>query len=154
MPQQGKVGQVAGSDLVGGCVQLGEKIGARDIECRRKESDADFAGITDQFLVFRQAKLDLFAVLAIGVRIAVAMDVGAVIHLLREQRAVVALLELDRVGSAFQGDIEHLLALFEVALMVMTDLGDNVAVATVTDRHAIERQLSYHDILPCLTCCS
>ncbi len=60
------------------------------------------------------AELEHLAVRAVGVGVGVLAVVGAVVHLAREQRAIVALLQLDRVGAAdLLGAREHLLALLE-----------------------------------------
>src|SRR4051794_31389779 len=81
---------------------------------------------------------------AIGPRIAVTVDVGAVIHRLGEQRAVVPLLKLDGVSAAFLGDVEELLALLDAALMVVPDFRDHIAIAVVANPHAVNDKFSCH----------
>ena len=66
-------------------------------------------------------------------------------------RAVVALLQLDRVRAALLGDVEHLLALLEIALMVVADLGDHVAIRAVVDLEAVDDEFARHELHP--VCC-
>ena len=80
---------------------------------------------------------------AVGGRVGVLAVVRAVVHLLGEQGAVVALLQLDRVGAGRLGGLEQLLALFDAALVVVADLRDDIAVAVVRDFKAVDDQFSH-----------
>jgi len=128
-----RVGEVAGGDLVGGHVDLLEEIGGGTIEGGGEEDDAEFLGESLQLLILLLGKFELFAVLAVGGRVGVLAVVDAVVHLAREQRPVVALLELHRVRPALGRGAEYRLALFDVALVIVADLGDDEAGRTPVD---------------------
>jgi hypothetical protein len=64
---------------------------------------------------------------------AVLVVVRLLVHSTRKQRAVVALLELDRVGTGLFGLAEQLARFVQVALVVMADFGDHPTIARVVD---------------------
>jgi hypothetical protein len=92
---------------------------------------AEVLGVLLQLEVLVAAELQRLAVLAVGVAEGVLAVVDLVVGGPGEQRPVVALLQLDRVGARLGGSGEHPLALGEVALVVVADLRDDVAVARV-----------------------
>src|SRR5205823_5858438 len=60
----------------------------------------------------------------------------------RVERAVRALLQLDRIRAPLVRGLDELLRLLELALVVVTDLRDHVARRVVADFHAFDRELS------------
>ena len=137
--QQRRVVEVAGRDLEGGHVELGEEVGAGAVEHRGEEGDADLSRELPQLGILVAPELEQLAVLAVRrgrscsrSRTACRRRRGVI------QRPVVALLELDGVHTALLRHVEQLLRLLDVALVVVPDLGDDVAVRLVGDRPAID----------------
>ena len=67
--------------------------------------------------------------LTVGGAEAVLVVVGLVVRRAGVETAVVALLQLDRVGAGQLGLAEQLARLLEAALVVVTDLRDHIARA-------------------------
>ena len=65
MPQERGVRQVAGRDLVRRDVELGETVGALEVERGREKRDPEALGIRLQLLVLRLPELERVAVLAV-----------------------------------------------------------------------------------------
>ena len=86
--------------------------------------------------------------LAIGRRVAVPVQIRRIVHLLGEHGAIVALLKLDGVRAALLGNIEHLFALLDIALMVVTDFRDHVAIRAVVDLEAVDDEFARHSYTP------
>jgi hypothetical protein len=86
------------------------------------------------------AELERFPVLAVGDAEAVLVVVRLVVHLAGVQRTIVALLELYGVRAALSRDPEQLLALLDVALVIVTHFGDDVAVARIRNLEAVDRE--------------
>src|SRR5712692_6860729 len=137
-----RVRQVAGRALVGRYVEVGQHLGALEVERRRKERDPELGGVRLQLLVLGAVELERFPVESVGRAIAVFVVVRAIEEFAGVERAVVPLLELDRIRSAARGLGEELLRLLQRPLMVVADLGDHVAVGVVRDPDAVDRQLS------------
>ena len=148
MPQERRVAQVAGRDLVRRDVELGEQVGARLVERRREEHEAELAGARLQLDVGAAIELERLAVGAVRRAEAVLVVVGAVVERAREQPPVVALLELDRVHARLLREHEQLLRLLDRALMVVADLGDDEAGRVVGDPAAVDLELAHRAIVP------
>ena len=67
----------------------------------------------------------------VGITIAVWIIVRLVVSGLSEQRTIVPLLQLDRIGAAFFGNTKHFFGRFQFALMVMSDLSDHITITIV-----------------------
>src|SRR5690349_5022295 len=119
MPQERQVLQVPRRELERRHVELGEEVGAGNVECGRKEGEAEFACIPLKRDVFVAAELEKLAMLAVGAPKAVLVIVGALVHLGRVQRPVIALLQLDSLDTAFACAAEQLSRLLEIALVVV-----------------------------------
>src|SRR5205085_11048807 len=88
--------------------------------------------------VFVPAELQSLTVLAVRGPEAVLVLVGLVVHGSRVEGTVVALLQLDRVYSAFLGYTEQLLALVHAALVIVPHLSDDERLARVVDLYPID----------------
>ena len=143
MLEQRRVLEVAGSDLVGGHVELGEEIGASLVEGGGEEGQAELPRAGLQLPVLADVELERFPVLPVCGSERVLVVVRSVIRRPRVQQAVVALLELHGVHAALGCGHEQLLRLLDRALVVMADLGDDVAVAVVGDSGAVDEELAH-----------
>ena len=148
MSHERRVAQVAGGDLVRGDVELLEEVGARFVEGRREEDEPELARAGLQLDVRGTVELERLAVLAVRRTEAALVVVGAVVELAREETAVVALLELDRVDARLLREHEELLGLLDAPLVVVADLGDHEAGGVVGDPAAVDRQLAHGAIVP------
>ena len=148
MSQERRVAQVTRGDLVRGDVELLEEVGARFVERRREEDEPELARARLQLDVCRTVELERLAVLAVRRAEAVLVVVRAVVELAREETAVVALLELDRVDARLLREHEQLLGLLDAPLVVVADLGDHEAGGVVGDPAAVDRQLAHGAIVP------
>ena len=119
-------------DLVGRHVELLQELHARQIERGGEHRDPELRGVCHQLGVFEGVELQRLAMLAVGPAEAVLAVVGLVEERPRIQRAVVALLQLDRIGSRLGRGPEHRLAGLHGPLVA--DLGDYITVADVIDR--------------------
>lgn len=146
--QERRVRQIARRDLVGGHVDRGEQIRRRRIEGGREEQDANLPGIGGQRAILLAVELQRLAMFAVGRRIGVLAVVRAVVQFLIEQRPVIALLQLHRVGTGLLGGLEHGHALLQVALVIVADLGDDVGGAVVGDGLVADRENASHCPLP------
>ena len=81
--------------------------------------------------------------LAVRRAVALLVVVRRVVVLAGEERAVVALLELDRVDAALARGVDERLRLLEVALVVVPDLRDDVRRAVPRDGLAVDDQLAH-----------
>ena len=88
-------------------------------------------------------ELERLAVLAVRRAEAVLVVVRAVEQRAREERAVVALLELDRVDARVLRRAEQLHRLLDAPLVVVADLGDDEARRLVGDPPTADRQLAH-----------
>jgi hypothetical protein len=136
--QQRRVLEVTRRDLVQRNVQLFEKIHAPEIEWCGEHGDFEFDRALLQFLVFLPPEFERVAVGAVGRAVGVLVFVRGFVHLAREQRPVVALLQLHRIGAALLGLSEHRLGNFQIALMIGSNLCDDESVAFVVDLKAVE----------------
>ena len=146
--QERRVAEVAGGDLVGRHVELGEQVGARLVERRREEHEAELAGARLQLDVGAAIELERLAVRAVRRAEAVLVVVGAVVERAGVQAPVVALLELDRVHARLLREHEQLLRLLDRALVVVADLGDDEARRVVGDPAAVDLELAHRAIVP------
>ena len=87
MAQERRVAEVAGRDLVRRNVELGEQVGARLVERRREEHEAELAGARLQLDKGAAIELERLAVGAVRRAEAVLVVVGAVVERAGEQRA-------------------------------------------------------------------
>ncbi len=88
-------------------------------------------------------ELERFAVLSVRDAERVLVLVRRLVRRARVERAVVPLLELDGVHTTLRGGEEELLRLFHRALVVVADLGDDVAVAVVRDSGAVDDEFAH-----------
>ncbi len=82
--------------------------------------------------------------LAVGSAKGILAVVGAFVHLAGKQGSVVTLLQLHRVRPTELRDPKELLALRDVTLMVVADLGDEVAALVVRDADTVDEYLPFH----------
>src|SRR5262249_57957432 len=87
--------------------------------------------------------LERLAVRPVGRAEAVLVVVRRVVERLREEHAVLTLLELDGVDAALFCGVDQLARLLDRALVVVADLGDHVARPVVPDPRAADRQLPH-----------
>ena len=119
--------EVGRGDLEGRHAELGEEVGARQVEGRAEEGDAELAGLVHQLEPVLVLELERLAMLAVRAAEAVLVVVRLVVHRPRVQRPVVALLELHRVDAALLGHAQELDRLHQRSLVVVADLRDDVA---------------------------
>ena len=84
-------------------------------------------------LVLVAPKLQELTMFAVGTPKTVLVFVRLFVHALGKQRLVIPFLELDGAHARSLGLSEQLLGLLDVALVVVPDLGDDVAVRVVSD---------------------
>ena len=75
---------------------------------------------------------------------AILVVIGLVVHYPSVQRAIVSLLQFDRVCAAFFRRAEEFLGRPQVALVIVADLGDDVAIGVVADACCCYGQFSCH----------
>ena len=129
--QQRDVFQVARGDLEGRHVQFGQEIHAGEVEGGGKHGDADLLRVGLELLVLAFAELERLTVLAVGRPVAVLVVVGLLVTGLGVKALVVSLLKLHRIRTALLGDLEHLHAGLQLALMIVADLRYCVTVGGV-----------------------
>src|SRR6185437_16765915 len=112
--------------LVGRDVEVGEEVGAGEVERGREERDTELAGIGLELEVLVAPELERLPVRAVRGAEARLVVVRAIERLTRVEVAVVALLELDGVRAALCRRLEHVLRLLDRALVVVADLRDDV----------------------------
>src|SRR5205085_2723497 len=95
-----RVLQVAGRKLERGHVELGEKVRALEVPDRREEREPSNARVRLELAVLLRRQLERLAVLAVRWPEAELVLVRLVVIRARVERAVRALLELDRVDAA------------------------------------------------------
>jgi len=120
-------------DFEGRHVERLKKVGAGDIEGRGKEVDAELFRVALQIPVLGGAEFKELAMLTVGGAKAVLVIVGFLVRRAGKQPTVVALLQLDRVGSSQLGLTEQFPCLLDAALMVVTDFRDHIARGVVAD---------------------
>ena len=125
-------------DLVRRHVELGEEVGALEVEGGGEERDSELLRERLQLLVLGPLELERLAVLAVGGAVAVLVLVRLRVGLAGVETAVVALLQLDRVRARLLRRLEQLLRLLDRALVVMAHLGDHIAVGRVADLGAVD----------------
>src|SRR5204863_6394157 len=108
-----------------------------------EEGDAELACVRLQLAVRVPIQLERLAVLAIRRAERKLVVVRLVVERACVERPVRAFLELDRVRAPFVRGLNQLLRLFDVALMVVSDLRDDKGVAVVTDLEAVDRERSH-----------
>ena len=148
MLQQRRALQIAGRDLVRRDVELPQEIGARQVERGREEVDAELARVRLQLAVLLEAELEELAMLAVGRAEAVLVVVRLVVRRARVEAAVVALLQLDRMRARELRLAEQLARLLEAALVVVADLGDDVALRVVADLVRADPECPCQCVLP------
>lgn len=79
---------------------------------------------------------------AIGGAKCVLRVVRRIVKFLGIECLVVALLQLDRAASRPLCSVEHLLAEIEISLMVVTDLGNDIAIGVIRNADAVNNKLS------------
>ena len=120
------VEQIPGGELERVDVELGEQVRARLVEGGGDERDALLLRVARQLEPVALRQLEELAVLAVGRAVALLVVVRRVVVVAREERAVVALLELHRIHAALPRRVDQRLRLLELALVVVPDLGDDV----------------------------
>ena len=141
--------QIPGGELEGRRVQLGQEIGALEVERCGEEGDLQSRGLGQQFLVRGLVELKCLAVFAVRGTEAVFVVVGRVEHLAREQRSIVAFLQFDRRCAALGRRAEDVLGRLQTALVVMSDLGNDVRRAVVVDGAIRDGELPGHRVSFC-----
>ena len=96
-----------------------------------------------QLPVLADVELERFAVLSVRDAERVLVVVRRLVRRARVERAVVPLLELDGVHTTLRRGEEELLRLLHRALVVVADLGDDVAVAVVRDSGAVDDEFAH-----------
>src|SRR5262249_24453950 len=129
-------------ELERGQVELREQVGALEVERGRKQRDTDLPRVTQELPIVVGAELECLAVLAVRATEAQLVVIGLVVELACVQRTIAALLQLDCVDPAVLGSVDEPLRLLDVALVVVADLGDHVAVEVVTDVDAVDDEVS------------
>src|SRR5204862_3496745 len=109
-----------------------------------EERHADFARMPEQLAVVVRAQLERLAMFAVGATEAELVVVRLVVELTRVQRTVRALLQLDRIGAALLRRVDQPFRGRDLALVVVPDLGDDVARAIVADLPAVDRECAAH----------
>jgi hypothetical protein len=71
------------------------------------------------------------------------MIVRLIVKCFGKQLAIVSFLQLYGVRTALLGDPKHFLGGFKLALMVMPDFSNDIAVAIVLDDFSVNAQLSH-----------
>ena len=137
VPEQRSVHEVGRGDLERGHVELGEEVRARLVEDGAEERDALLARELAKLEPGCGVQLERLAVLAVRRAEGVLVVVGRVVERARVERAVVALLELDRVDAALLRRVDQRLRLLDVSLVVVTDLGDDVRRLVVGDPSSV-----------------
>ena len=148
MPQERRVPQVAGRDLVGGQVELREQVGARLVERGREEDEPELVRDGAELRERAPVELERLAVPAVRGAEAVLVVVRAVVQRAGEERAVVALLELDRVDAHVLRRVEQRDRLLDASLVVVADLRDDEARRVVRDPASVDRQLAHRAMVP------
>src|SRR5438309_6559686 len=139
---QRRVLQITRGELVRRHVELREKIRAFEVPGGREERDAELACITLKLAVVVGAELQRLPVLAVRRAERELVVVRLFVVGARVERAVRALLQLDRIRAPLVRGLDELLRLLELALVVVTDLRDHVARRFVVNFHAFDRELS------------
>ena len=141
--EQRRVAEVSRSGLVRGHVEVGEEVGARLVEGRREQRHTGVAGRPLELDVCVTVELERLAVLAVGRAEGVLVVVRRLVRRPRVERAVVPLLELHRIDTALFRREDELAGLLHRALVVVADLGDDVAVAVVRDAGAVDDEFAH-----------
>src|SRR2546425_12501321 len=81
---------------------------------------------------------------AVGCAKTVFMIVRLVIETTSKQSSIVALLQFYRVGATLFGSAKHLFCGFQIALMVVADLRDHIAITVVADLFICNTKTSHH----------
>src|SRR5207302_2415014 len=111
---QGRVAEVAGRELERRYAELREQVRALEVERGRKERDAGFTCVTQQFTIVVRIELERLAVLTVRGAETELVLVRLVKELARVERAVRALLQLDRIHAALLRRVDQPLRLLEV----------------------------------------
>ena len=135
--------EVAGGDLVGGHVELGEEIGASLVEGGGEEGQAELRRAGLQLSVLADVELERLPVLPVR---------GSERVLVVVRRVVAARVYSERLSRfwSFTAFTPHWCAARNSccacstdALVVVADLGDDVAVAVVGDAGAVDEELAH-----------
>ena len=146
VPEQRSVHQIGRCDLERGQVELGEEVRTRLVEDGAEEHDSFLARELAKLEPGCGVQLQGLAVLSVRRAEGVLVVVGRVVQGTRVERAVVALLQLDRVDPALLRSVDQRLRLVDVSLVVVTDLGDDVDGLVVGDASSVYEELGHrHD---------
>src|SRR4029450_7138123 len=96
--------------------------------------------MSEQLAIRVGIELECLAMFAVRVAEAQLVVVRLLVELTRVQRAVGALLQLDRVRAALLRSVDQTLGELDVALVVVPDLGDDVARLVVAELDAVDRE--------------
>ncbi len=113
------------------------------VEGGGEQRHAGFASCPLELDVGVAVELERLAVLAVGRAERVLVVVRGVVGRPRVERTVVALLELHGIHTALLGGDDELARLLHRALVVVADLGDDVAVAVVRDAGAVDDEFAH-----------
>src|SRR5262245_15396874 len=148
MCQQRRALQIAGRDLVRGNIELPQEIGAGNVEGRREELDAELACVRLKRAVFADTELEELAMLSIRRSEAVFVVVRFVVRRTRVQTLIVALLQLDGIGTGELGLAKQLASLVDAALVVVPDLGNHITAGVIADILAADSDAACHCAVP------
>jgi hypothetical protein len=127
------MGDLPGRNLKSGYPQLFQQVGAGFIERAGEKENAAIATMIEQDAVIAVRQFQTAQHLALGFRrVMVALVIGQR-RMDRSQLIGVKALELDRVGSRFDGHIHQFLGAGELAIMVHPALGDDEARVAGSD---------------------
>src|SRR5262249_40084641 len=141
------VQQVPRRELEGVDAELRQEIGARLVERRRDEGGAFLVRVPAELEPVALRELESLTMLAVRRAEAVLVVVWRLVERTREETAVVALLELDRIDAALTCRVDERLRLLEVALVVVPDLGDDVRGAVPRYHPPVDDQLAHGAIV-------
>src|SRR5262249_6690497 len=143
MALERRVAQIARGELECRDVQLGEQVGALEVERRREQRHPALTCVPHQLPVLVGAELERLTMLAVRVPEAQLVVVRLLVELAGIERPVRALLQLDGVDAALFRGVDEALRLLDVALVVVADFGDDVARLVVAELDAVDDESSH-----------
>ena len=96
-----------------------------------------------QLPILGLTELQGLPVLPIGGPEAVFMVVGLSVHRPGVEGTIIPLLELHRLGAGLLGRPEELFGGFQIALVIMAHLGDDITVSLRVDQSAVNNQFRH-----------
>ena len=143
VPEERHVQEVARGELEGVDVELRQEVRARLVECSGNERDPFLARVAREFEPVALVELERLAVFPVRRTEAVLVVVGRLVERAREEAAVVAFLELDRVDAALLRRVDQRSCLLDLALVVVPDLRDDIRGLVVGDPPPVHKELQH-----------